>query len=1200
MNFSNYSRSELWNIIKEHDLLETWGRNWKNSKTLDMICFLVQNLTIDKGLISSSKNDEVSPSEETCESKISFHKNHVVSQPIIDFNEVEKSQDSKHYCNNLLSLSRLEINSDLPSHIVSYSKFHTWWYVQKGRKPKDEEGPQFYSHRNGEKYNNEMYMAREIKINQKSTNIYGSYVDLNYFLTKVYHTIPPDKRCFYEQIKKNTIIYEYYDLDLKYGSNGMNYDNNKLFDMFTTEREMFGEFILSKLNPKKLRILHASVEGVKTSLHITHRSLSFINTDVHKKFVELFLTYLKDKNSPLFYIIDKGVYTKNRNFRIIGSTKIGQNRPLVRYENHRESLEAPDSDFFVRVYSDKIEYTIDDEILKNISDLISPPPEPAKIDDDCALLSSNDVATRLDSPKLSKLPNYDGSIIELLLEHLNPERCNDYCEWMKICFILKHYFEPENTGIKSLDNKSDDRGLNLFHAWSSGSEKYDEEGCNKLWNDANNSNSMPLTIRSLFYMVKDDDPEWYAKYQSDRKSKDINKVSPDTKLTGSFSSEVRNSRYLDTMPEVENLLIKSYLGTGKTFQIKKILDSLDPDATVLVLSPRRLYAIEISEKLKIGCYLNMSNDDLNSSSKFVISMESLWKLEDVRNQWDLVVADEIESCLTQFHSFETMESNIHDNLRMFEKIIRNAGRVIWSDAFLSQRTIQVALKLDLKFTYIWNKYEPEKRTAARILMKPDDDPKSKKMHLNPLYDKIIELIKDGMRVFFVSAGKEKMIEGIMYILKEIPTLDYKYYCNGHSENSDLEDVNKNWSKCQMIATTTTITVGIDYCSIENKFDVLCAYFVGSGPLVRDLFQTLMRPRHVRGDKNQVQLYYSLNNFGIAGSLQTRKEIEYALNYRQNNFEENLKFLLPSSKHDIDLWKRTPWVEENFIGNELEKNLNRSNYELFCKKFLLYCGYNLIEIDSTEFSIEQEIENVPKKLYEEIENIESQMEFNELMNLVERGQAGDDERAKINKYLFNIKIGSHQDVKNIGNIYNRIYTCNDLKLKIQFNNLRWYKDRNILLCDNYLDEVKDKELVTNSKLTQLTSVVSILNDLKISDLFGGKIIIKKELIDSLDGLKLRESSKNIFGYRDRSNDGCEETSDKIRYLKGILCSWFGGNLIKRRIRKMKDGKSYDLDGEWDYVPDSDIINIWPVPGLKSRDIYDHDIEEFYKSNIQFEE
>ncbi|MDB4769552.1 PriCT-2 domain-containing protein [bacterium] len=1190
MNYSEKSRSELWNIIKENNLcgtqtlseesnvppsqVDVWTKSWKNSKKSEMAEFLTK-----KGHNDECVTSTLDESTDYYKSNNSLNKNFVK-------NEVNRRSTKK------ISITR---PNRLISHIQSGTKFGTKWYAQTRRKTRNEEGPQFYSHKNGEKCKNKLYVALEIKINRKSTNVYGSYPDLDYFLDKIYPNITSRQRCFYEQIKENYSVYEYYDLDLKYGSNGMKYDNDKLFDLFCHERQLFGVWMSdyachTLFEIENLRVLHASIDGVKTSLHIIHRSVSFRDTNTHKKFVSLFLTYLKEKNSPLFYIIDKGVYTKNRNFRIIGSTKIGQKRPLLRYEKHIPSSQAQQKEFFVCVYPGEKKVPIIKEIILDLPQEADPinktirSYEPVKRDR-INVFQSTSFHHKDENDSLFELQSNSAPVVKILLEHLKFERCDNYDDWVKICFILKHHFQPENEEGSS----SNTEGFNLFCIWSSGSEKYNEEDCNRLWDRANSSHfKTPVTIRSLFHMVKEDDPTWYAEYQNSRRLKDIKSVCPDTKLSGAELdnfTEIRNERYLSTLPKDGNLLIKSYLGTGKTFQIKKLLEKCG--SKVLVLSPRRLYASEIAEKLKIKCYLDMSFDDLQSTSKFVISMESLWKINETC--YDLVIVDEIESCLTQFHSFETMETNIHDNLRAFEKIIKNAKRVVWSDAFLSQRTIQVALKLDLKFTYIINNYRPEKRNAVHILMRPDDNPKSKKKHLDPLYNKIIELLKRKKKIFFVSASKEKLLEGLLYITKEIPNLEYKYYCSGHSEN--LKNVNESWKASQLVATTTAITVGIDYCSTEHPFDILCAYFVGSGPLIRDLFQTLMRPRNITGDeggsrsnlsnKGRISLYYSLNEFSISGSLLTRKEIEEALNYRQSSFEKELKLLLPSSTYDIDFWKRTPWVEENFIGNELEKNLNRSNYELFVNKYLEYCGYNLIENEeSDEFDLDREIESVPKKLYEEIKDVEKG-ELKSLMNLIERGKGNDNERSMLNKYLFNLKIGVHQDKENIGNLYNRIYTASDLSLKNQLNNLRWYKDRDILLDNEYLNEIKGKELVNENKILQLSSMVKILNDLNISDLFEKGITLEKKIIDSFDGQKLKDLSHFVFGYRDRSNSACENTSDKVRYLKGIICKWVGGKLVKERIRKMKRGERCELDPIWKYTPDSDISNVWPISGFKKK-------------------
>lgn len=74
------------------------------------------------------------------------------------------------------------------------------------------------SHKLSPKSFHKLFMSCEYlveNLNKFDTNIYDSYPDLNYFLSKIYSQIPLKERCIYDRIKGGTQIFEYFDQESK-------------------------------------------------------------------------------------------------------------------------------------------------------------------------------------------------------------------------------------------------------------------------------------------------------------------------------------------------------------------------------------------------------------------------------------------------------------------------------------------------------------------------------------------------------------------------------------------------------------------------------------------------------------------------------------------------------------------------------------------------------------------------------------------------------------------------------------------------------------------------------------------------------------------------------------------------------------------------------------------------------------------------
>ncbi len=112
-------------------------------------------------------------------------------------------------------------------------------------------------------------------------------------------------------------------------------------------------------------------------------------------------------------------------------------------------------------------------------------------------------------------------------------------------------------------------------------------------------------------------------------------------------------------------IIKSYLGTGKSWAFIRWIEHYnDQVPRILFLSPRTIFAINLTGEMNLRSNLgfssyteHMNNNRIGEVNRLGIQMESLHRLENAR-PYDVLIIDEIESCLKQFSSESTMAPDL--------------------------------------------------------------------------------------------------------------------------------------------------------------------------------------------------------------------------------------------------------------------------------------------------------------------------------------------------------------------------------------------------------------------------------------------------------------------------------------------------------------------------------------------------------------
>ena len=218
----------------------------------------------------------------------------------------------------------------------------------------------------------------------------------------------------------------------------------------------------------------------------------------------------------------------------------------------------------------------------------------------------------------------------------------------------------------------------------------------------------------------------------------------------------------------------SPMGSGKSVQIGEMLNKIDiSNKKVLVLSPRRLFASSITGDLnryvinhQFVCYSDVEKkkENLKNVKHLVCQMESLHYLDD---DFDIIIGDEIVSCLTQFSSGETMKGKLHDVCRKFISIWKKAKLKLICDAFIDVKAIKFIENLERRekpketpmdcfagvirtpyehVVFIKNEVMPVPRKAINV---------GHCSTTEPIFTRLIKSLKQGKKCVFVTASRDK-------------------------------------------------------------------------------------------------------------------------------------------------------------------------------------------------------------------------------------------------------------------------------------------------------------------------------------------------------------------------------------------------------------------------------------------------------------
>ena len=619
------------------------------------------------------------------------------------------------------------------------------------------------------------------------------------------------------------------------------------------------------------------------------------------------------------------------------------------------------------------------------------------------------------------------------------------------------------------------------------------------------------------------------------------------------------------------LALESAMGTGKTFVIQQVIKLIKPKS-VLIVSPRYIFAVAMSGDY-IGCLpdikLYKGKGVKRTDPYKVCQMESLYSK--TMECYELVVIDESESNLSQLFS-STMNKTLAKNITRFQTIIRNAGIVIFADAFITDKTIKTALYFveeenkslyvsgeHTKLGYIKNTHQPYHRKAYCCGKN-----------------------KQGRSVLVKTLGelsKTKKIVGVISSPRNVELLENNltgrvFSLTGES-GAEIKKQVFNIQKCladkDHFIYTSALTVGVNYDTknVSKQFDILGIYSSCLGCCIRDTFQSSLRARTIIDN----DLYFGYWNLCISQDPEKfpifdRPTLWNIINSRvEYHIQRDCAQLYPDfGKYDY-IYNAPEWVKELWVIHQQEQNISYYYHEDMLFYYLVRCGYEIVE-DAEEEMKRLYGDNcwpVAVRLLDDIKSITND-EFEIISKRKEEQEATTDELMEWNKYFFLDKVIRPTTVAGeptsfSDNLCWIDYQGNSNSVLSHLWNVR-YEISNWTL--------QDESVLMGNKRERMEWLKRICGRLGLKHTHDCKQIDRKKIMECVDYLvEEREDIVKVFGLRIQDGDERSQTIRRgVELLNHIWKSWgFSEFAMKKRKQKKTDGVVYEISNFQLVVPDS---------------------------------
>lgn len=339
-----------------------------------------------------------------------------------------------------------------------------------------------------------------------------------------------------------------------------------------------------------------------------------------------------------------------------------------------------------------------------------------------------------------------------------------------------------------------------------------------------------------------------------------------------YESVTYCEKYMKEYPMANTLLIKAGKGLGKTKQLREFVKKNFVDATIVALSARKSFVTHFIKSFPdFQDYSNLSGPIvLKKGTKVIVQLESLHRLDMSATSDavmpDILIMDESESVEQQFNSGKH-GTNYNATCANFKALIKYSEHVIAMDANLSDRTVQVM--------------EPRKKFQSKMFIHNTEQINKHSVEIatdeGTWRSRFMKAVLDGQRIVVAGNSKKEVDALFKQLETEYPNeLALKKYTKDTLQSekiADIKNIEEVWSELDIVLYTPTITAGVSY--EKDHFDVLFGYFrQGSAPAMQ-CDQMLSRVRSL--SKSKMCLY--IDTKSVEGWMSVRDVLESAHNRR---------------------------------------------------------------------------------------------------------------------------------------------------------------------------------------------------------------------------------------------------------------------------------------------------------------------------------
>jgi len=503
-------------------------------------------------------------------------------------------------------------------------------------------------------------------------------------------------------------------------------------------------------------------------------------------------------------------------------------------------------------------------------------------------------------------------------------------QWFNITTAVKNL-------LHSYNDLDEDEIKGIWKKWSKKNDGYDKQNNIKIWDGITSNINMNFVISQF---NKKQPKETYIKLLESfklleplQKPEDIpmitinNKYIYDEHYKGEQFNKVIFNKY-------DTIIIKSTTGTGKTSNTARHIEEYIKDHSefkfMSIVNLRTLshQHIESFKNINIVSYEN--KDELNKEdNNIVICLNSLMMYSTYNGDFFknyIVYIDEITSLINSLTHNNTLDKSLKGVYIVLMKIMKNAHKVIVSDATINNNTFTFLNKRtnNIYIDNIYKKYE------GLTVYKMNDE--------NEFLNEIKKHVKN--KKYFLFGGDSL-------------NLTSKYYYKTITKDDDIEQSELITSNDKLIITDATkqfknkfvfyspsITTGIDF-SIDTPQDVFI-YINGKSINPDASFQQMSRTRNIKN----VYVYISETDSKTAKYNTIEETKEHIKTISKNEKDNsNINKMCISFIDDEYIFNDNAYFSL-FTFNEYVKDAYETNKKQHFYNILLENGFKIIQKGTT--------------------------------------------------------------------------------------------------------------------------------------------------------------------------------------------------------------------------------------------------------------